>query len=207
MLVKICGLKHPENLREVVKCQPNLIGLIFYSGSERNVEPNLELIEALAQLKTKKVGVFVNETKENILKKAADYNLDYVQLHGSESPAFCKDLKKDIRVIKAFRIRNVEDLSMAEEYENCDFLLFDAKGPKPGGNGIQFDWTLLRSYNGRIPFLLSGGVHLSDIANIKKIDHPKLAGVDVNSGFELAPGIKNIELIEELMNEIRYEYV
>ena len=207
MIVKVCGIKNPENLIKVVDTKPNMIGLIFYKQSKRCVELNEEIVHKLSLIKTKKVGVFVDEEIEEIRKIIDRIGLDYAQVHGSENNEFREELSEFTKVIKAIRVKDSKDLIRAWKFKSCDFLLFDAKGVKPGGNGIRFNWSLLEEYKGETPFILSGGIRLSDLEIIKKINHPKMAGIDVNSGFEVEPGIKNIELIKELMDEIRREYI
>ncbi len=212
MKIKVCGMRESENLQSLIALEPDFIGFIFYDKSKRFVNdfPQVEI-----PLYIKKVGVFVNETTENILKTVSAYNLDYVQLHGDESPEFCFQLAKSqqvnngfmesfqLGVIKAFSVDESFDFSKTEQFEqSCDYFIFDTKGKDYGGNGVKFNWEILKNYNGKTPFLLSGGISKIDSAEIVKIKHKAFAGVDINSGFELEPGLKNIDDIKEFKQNL-----
>ncbi|SFS60045.1 phosphoribosylanthranilate isomerase [Lutibacter maritimus] len=212
MKIKVCGMRESENLQSLIALEPDFIGFIFYDKSKRFVNdfPQVEI-----PLYIKKVGVFVNETTENILKTVSAYNLDYVQLHGDESPEFCLQLAKSqqvnngfmesfqLGVIKAFSVDESFDFSKTVQFEqSCDYFIFDTKGKDYGGNGVKFNWEILKNYNGKTPFLLSGGISKIDSAEIVKIKHKAFAGVDINSGFELEPGLKNIDDIKEFKQNL-----
>jgi phosphoribosylanthranilate isomerase len=200
MIVKVCGLKESENITAVDGLSPDLVGFIFYDKSPRYVAT-----DSLPLTKAVRTGVFVNETAEKILEKAIQYRLQVLQLHGSETPetaAFLKD--KGYRLIKAFNIGDeMDSLQMQAFIPYCDYFLLDTKGQHAGGNGLKFNWELLNSYELETPFLLSGGIRPADAAEIKKIKHPAIAGVDLNSGFEIHPGFKNISLLKEFIHDIR----
>lgn len=205
MKIKVCGLKSPENIKALAELPVDMMGLIFYEKSPRCVE-NIDAgkINALA-LKIPKVGVFVNAFFEYILDKMEKFQLQIVQLHGNESPEFCSGLKnRNISVIKAFQIKTVEDLKTCRLYDGCcDYFLFDTPTPQYGGSGKKFDWELLSEYKGKTPFFLSGGIAPEDAVLIKQLNIPKLYAVDLNSKFELSPGIKDINKINSFLTVIK----
>ncbi|MFZ2431372.1 MAG: phosphoribosylanthranilate isomerase [Lutibacter sp.] len=196
MKIKVCGMRESENISELMTLKPDYVGFIFYDKSKRFVAdfPQIEIPST-----TKKVGVFVNETIEEIGEKVQKYDLDFVQLHGNETPEFCEKLaSKSIKIIKAFSVGENFDFSAIKPFEkHVSLFLFDTKGNNYGGNGIKFNWDLLQNYTGKTSFLLSGGISKNDAAEIKKFKHPAFLGIDINSGFELEPGLKNIKEIKE----------
>ena len=195
LLLKVCGMRDKNNISDLIEIQPDFIGLIFHEKSPRNVEIHTKT-SIPSDIGT--VGVFVNETEGFVLDKINEFDLKYIQLHGSESPHFCKNIKRlNRKVIKAFNIHPEFDFSETEEYTPyCDYFLFDAFGKNAGGNGITFDWNLLDNYKGDTPFFLSGGIDAEMAENLRTINHPMYKGVDVNSKFEIEPGLKNIEKIK-----------
>ncbi len=205
LLIKVCGMKFPENIKSVAALQPDLMGFIFYPKSPRYAEPlDVEMLQSLPT-SIKKVGVFVNEDLERILTLVFKYKFDGVQLHGTENKDICQKLKETgLIVIKAFPISDASNFKVTATYEGvCDYFLFDTKTEAYGGSGIKFDWTILDEYKGEMPFLLSGGISADDAETILKINHPKMSGIDLNSKFELKPGEKNIELLRSFLKEIR----
>lgn len=193
-------MKYPENILEVSTLLPDYLGFIFWEKSSRYFDLEIPKIPE----SIKKVGVFVNATLEEILLKIKKYNLNLVQLHGNESPEFCKELKKStIKIIKVFSVNDDFNFSALEPFEAvCDYFLFDTKGKLPGGNGITFNWQILKKYHSRKPFFLSGGIGLDDIKNIKNLNLPIYA-IDVNSKFEIEAGLKNIELLKSFKNNLQ----
>ena len=204
-------MRNAENIREVEALGIDMMGFIFYPKSSRYV---CERPTFLPQ-KCKRVGVFVNEDVENIKKIADDYALDFIQLHGHESTDFISSLRSlcgdSIAIIKAFNIATKEDLEKTAPYEGLvDYFLFDTKGPSVGGNGEKFDWSILDAYNGDTPFLLSGGIGPDDAERIlrstsgrsqgENYHHPKCIGIDLNSRFEIEPGIKDIIKLKMFLN-------
>lgn len=189
-------MRDKENISGLLALKPDYIGFIFYAQSRRFVVdfPQIEILST-----TKKVGVFVNETIEEIIEKANKHTLDFVQLHGDETSEYCEKLAlKNIKIIKAFSVDENFDFSVTKPFEKCvSLFLFDTKGNNYGGNGIKFNWELLQNYTGKTPFLLSGGISKNDSAEIMKFKHPAFLGIDINSGFELEPGLKNIKEIKE----------
>ncbi|WP_394773990.1 phosphoribosylanthranilate isomerase [Flavobacterium sp.] len=202
MKLKICGMKYPENIIEVGALLPDYMGFIFYEKSARYFNGTIpELIKTI-----KKVGVFVNESVENIIDKINEHNLQAVQLHGEESIEFCQELKnkidKKIEIIKVFSVGDDFDFEVLKPFEAvCDYFLFDTKGKLPGGNGTTFDWKILKNYKSDKPFFLSGGIGLEEIAAIKNLKLPVYA-IDVNSRFEIEPGLKNKNLLTNFKRKL-----
>jgi phosphoribosylanthranilate isomerase len=205
MKLKVCGLKNRENIIEVLACEPDFIGFIFYEKSPRYISEELEPSFIQTITTSKKVGVFVNESEIKMLDIASRYGLDYLQLHGNETAEFCKELQKSIPIIKAFQVDDDFDFSTLKEYEDgCTYFLFDAKSTQYGGSGETFNWKKLTEYNLQKPFFLSGGVGLDNIEQVLllKSKYPNLYAVDVNSKFEIKPGIKDISKIKLVSNKI-----
>ena len=198
MKIKICGLKHPDNIKAVAALAPDYMGFICYAPSPRYAE---ELqAETLAALPATiyKTAVFVNENAETIAKLTDTYNFDAIQLHGNEDPEFCDSLRSKAIIIKAFGLDKNFDFEQLIEFEdNVDYFLFDTKTAQHGGSGKAFDWSLLDKYSLNIPFFLSGGLSLDNLQEIKLIKHPQFYGVDLNSRFEIEPGLKDIEKLKQ----------
>lgn len=203
--IKICGMKYPENILEVGALLPDYMGFIFWEKSARYFDGEMPNLPKSIQ----KVGVFVNASLNEILDKVKKYDLQAIQLHGQESVEFCKDLKKNapklIDVIKVFSILDTFDFGGLKPFENvCDYFLFDTKGKLPGGNGTTFDWKVLENYPSTKPFFLSGGIGMEEIEEVKEILKTNLPiyAIDINSKFEIEPGLKNIERLKDLKIEI-----
>lgn len=207
MKLKICGMKYPDNILDVGSLLPDYMGFIFWEKSARYFEAT---IPTLPQ-SIKKVGVFVNAGQEEIVSKINQYDLQAVQLHGHESVAFCQELQntlvKSIEIIKVFSVDATFDFDQLQAFETvCDYFLFDTKGKLPGGNGTTFDWRVLENYSSQKPFFLSGGIglHESDWVNeILTTDLPIFA-IDVNSKFEIEPGLKNTKLLASFKQNINF---
>lgn len=197
MKLKVCGMRSPENIMALSQLAPDYMGFIFWEHSKRFVKaPTPDLPNSI-----KKTGVFVHASSSFIKDIAMQHQLQALQLHGDESPDFCQKLKATgLEIIKAFAVGTDFDFSVLEAYESvCDYFLFDTKGELPGGNGSRFDWTLLRGYPTTKPFFLSGGIGPKDqgaIASIISLNLP-LYAIDINSKFEIEPGLKNIEVIKQ----------
>lgn len=206
MLIKVCGMKHPENMHNVAAAEPDMLGFIFYDGTPRYMADHLTP-DDLKTLSPKiiKTGVFVNESVDKILRTVEHYGLNAVQLHGDESPELCKIISHTgFPVFKAFRISDDFSFESTEAYAlSCRFFIFDAFGKKYGGNGTQFNWEKLKTYDGQTPFLLSGGIEPGDAENLKRVKHPHLAGFDINSKFESEPGLKDIEAVKSFITTLR----
>jgi len=202
MKLKVCGMKH--NTAEVAKLQPDYLGFIFYDKSSRDFD---DVIPVLPNT-IKKVGVFVDENVEVIVDKIEKHKLDVLQLHGHESPEICRLLKSTNKeIIKVFSIKDEFDFSVLNEYEDvCDYFLFDTKGKLPGGNGYTFNWDVLKNYPSTKPYFLSGGIGWYETEKIKAFKESSASkycyAIDVNSKFEIAPGLKNIEELEKFKKQI-----
>ena len=200
MNIKVCGITEMKQLQQLDGLDIDFAGLIFYKDSPRYVGDKLPKKEVKkADFDLKKVGVFVNPEMIDVLDAIDDYGLEVVQLHGDESPEMCDDLSNEVEVIKAFRITgkvNIDEL-VAPYDAICDYYLFDTGGLKEsfGGSGQQFDWSILNKAKIEKPFFLSGGITVEDAARVKAFKHPDLFGVDINSRFEIAPGVKDMKLI------------
>ncbi len=205
--LKICGMKYPDNILEVGSLLPDYMGFIFWEQSARYFDGQLPDLPQ----STKKTGVFVNASQEEIGSKVTQYDLQAVQLHGQESVAFCKELKEHfgnaIEIIKVFSVDSAFDFDQLKPFETvCDYFLFDTKGKLPGGNGTTFDWKILENYSSKKPFFLSGGIGLDEIDLVKQIlktDLPLFA-IDLNSKFEIEPGLKNTKLLSSFKQKINF---
>ena len=196
-------MKFTGNREEVEKLPVDLLGYIFYPPSKRYVGENPQ--EGLFNSGKPKVGVFVDENAFEILGLAKNLGFEWVQLHGKENPKTCMLLKNQgLKIIKAFSVDESVQFHKTKPFERIvDYFLFDTKSNLPGGSGKKFDWKILNTYKGNTPFLLSGGIKPEDAEEIKKIDHLQLAGVDLNSGFEDEPGLKNIEKLTTFIEELK----
>ncbi|WP_138433160.1 phosphoribosylanthranilate isomerase [Winogradskyella algicola] len=226
MKIKICGMKY--NTAEVAALQPDYLGFIFYDKSPRNFEGVIpDLPKSI-----KKVGVFVDETIDVIIQKIKKFGLDAIQLHGNESPDYCKILKRHyekrsdevissketdcqaltksvrtrndrpIEIIKVFSIKDKFDFSQLQPYEDVvDYFLFDTKGKLPGGNGYTFNWDVLKAYPSTKPYFLSGGIGLEEMDKVlsfmRRQESKYCYAIDINSKFEIKPGLKAFEELEE----------
>ena len=191
-------MRDAQNIREVESISIDLMGFIFWPKSSRYVSERPAYLP-----KCKRVGVFVNEDIERVKHTANDYALNLIQLHGNESPDYVKQLR-EWEIIKAFNIASADDLKQTRAYEGlANYFLFDTKGRSVGGNGEKFDWSVLDSYHGDTPFLLSGGIGPEDAALLNHWQHPQCIGFDINSRFEQVPGIKDINKIRTFINTIR----
>jgi phosphoribosylanthranilate isomerase len=205
MKLKICGMKYPDNILEVGSLLPDYMGFIFWEKSARyfdGIMPDLPK-------SIKKVGVFVNENIPVIKEKIAKYDLQAIQLHGKESVEFCLELKNkidhSIEIFKVFSADENFDFSILKAYEPvCDYFLFDTKGKLPGGNGTTFDWRILENYPSPKPFFLSGGIGIEELDSINEISKTNLPiyAIDVNSKFEIEPGLKNIQLCTDAIYRV-----
>jgi len=200
-LVKVCGMGQAENVSAISELPLDLMGFIFYDKSPRRVDETI--FKYIDDSPFKKVGVFVNEALEVVLEKAKAYQLDLIQLHGFESPDYCQEVRKQLPVIKAIGISQVQDFELCMHYYSAvDYFLFDTKSKQYGGTGQQFNWDVLQAYKGTVPFLLAGGITVKDVSTLKQINHPQLIGFDINSGFELEPGLKNVSLVNQFIADI-----
>lgn len=209
--LKVCGMKYKDNIEEVAALRPDYLGFIFYENSARNFDSIIpQLPEAI-----KKVGVFVDAELDAVIEKIKTHNLQAVQLHGDESPEYCIELKNHyedrtdnkLEIIKVFSIKNEFNFDVLKSYEGvCHYFLFDTKGKLPGGNGYTFDWNVLNNYPSTKPFFLSGGIGLEEAEKLKQFQQSKASkycyAIDLNSKFEIEPGLKNIEKLKEFKDSI-----
>lgn len=205
MLIKICGMRDAKNIRAVEQLGVDWMGFIFYPGSSRYVGEKLSYTPD----KVKRVGVFVDELHERIREIASKNRLQIIQLHGSESPETCRFIRDaGFTVVKAFGMESDKPFpaSLVEQYSgSCDYFIFDTRTPQHGGSGKKFRWEQLSTYRGETPFLLSGGIGPDDAAAIREFSHPQFIGIDLNSGFETAPAIKECTRLQNFIKTIRYE--
>lgn len=234
MIIKVCGMREADNIRKVSELEIDMMGFIFYSKSPRYVQmissragiiPDYSE-ERLKQSMCKEepeqksakrplhVGVFVNDMPQNIITRVFNYRLDYIQLHGDEPRETCEnlrrtldpDIRKGIKIMKAISIDKSADLEKCNDYLGVvDMFLFDTKCKTLGGSGRQFNWDILQQYDLDIPFLLSGGIGPGDAEQVKAFRHPQFAGIDLNSCFEIEPGVKDVEKLQDFIREIRDE--
>lgn len=206
-LIKVCGMRDPENIREAEKLAIDLMGFIFWHKSSRNVSEKPSYLPT----RQKRVGVFVDADIKEVTEKAKEYALDLIQLHGKETPDYIQRLRslcpqrgdRAIAIIKALNIADTEDLAQTAQYEGIvDYFLFDTKSKLVGGNGTQFDWSVLHAYQGDTPFILSGGIGPDDAEKVKNFQHPMCAGIDLNSRFETAPALKDIQLLNHFIGRL-----
>ena len=195
-------MKFTENREQIEKLPVDWLGFIFYPPSKRFAGelPETGLFDSEKQ----KVGVFVDESIYEIMGLAKNLNFEYVQLHGKENPKTCRILKKQgLKIIKAFNVDEKFKFEKTQTYHGiADYFLFDTKTKLHGGSGKKFNWKILGDYTGQTPFLLSGGIKPEDAETIKKLEHQQLAGVDLNSGFEDEPGVKNVEKLKNFITEL-----
>ena len=203
MMIKVCGMREPENIRAVEALGIDLMGFIFWPPSSRYVSE----VPSYLPRNCRRAGVFVDAALEDILAAEKAFYLDVIQLHGHETPEAVMALKEHlpaVRIVKGLAVMGPEDLAQTAAYEEvCDAFLFDTKGKLPGGNGRQFDWDVLRHYQGRLPFLLSGGIGPGDEPRIRAFDVPGCLGIDLNSRFETAPGRKDVEALKTFIETVR----
>ena len=198
-------MKYSENTMEVALLQPDYLGFIFYEKSPRHFENSIPNLDK----SIKKVGVFVNPTFSAIEEKVKQYQLDLVQLHGNESPEFCSSVEaKLVKVIKAFSIDDQFDFQELGHYQNsCSYFLFDTKGKHYGGNGKVFNWAVLKNYELEKPYFLSGGIGIENASELKEFLKEPYAknciSIDLNSRFEIEPGLKNTATLKELIQIIK----
>ncbi|HOY49614.1 MAG TPA: phosphoribosylanthranilate isomerase [Chryseolinea sp.] len=201
--LKICGMRDANNIMEVASLKPDYFGFIFYPKSPRFVADDFILPVKLSP-DILRVGVFVNETSSAIIEKAKTYPLDYIQLHGSETPEQCQALRQlGLGIIKVFSVGDDFDFEITKPYKSvADYFLFDTKGKHHGGNASTFNWDLLKQYDQDIPFFLSGGLSPENMNEVAKLDGMNIHALDVNSGVEASPGVKDISKLKQLINHI-----
>lgn len=216
-------MRDARNIREVSQLGVDMIGMIFYPKSPRYVEmqsshagiiPDYakEDISIESSKTPARVGVFVDDMVQNIVTRVVNYHLDYVQLHGNEPREMCEnlrstldpDIRPGIKIIKAISVSDASDIQKYKEYVGAvDLFLFDTKCKTMGGSGQQFDWQVLEQYDGEVPFLLSGGIGPEDASRLHAFHHPKCIGIDLNSRFEIEPGVKDVEKLKGFFLKVK----
>ncbi|MEZ4794117.1 MAG: phosphoribosylanthranilate isomerase [Flavobacteriaceae bacterium] len=197
-------MKH--NVAEIVALQPDYLGFIFHKKSPRHFEGALPVVAK----PIKKVGVFVDASPEFVASKVIIYGLDVIQLHGGESPEYMENLRAHLgqtkEIWKVFSVGNDFDFHKLKPYEQlANKFLFDTLGKERGGNGVPFNWDLLVSYPYKKPFILSGGISLKVIPKLKQWIQSSglpIHAIDVNSQFEIEPGLKNTQTLKQLIDEL-----
>ena len=206
-------MREPENLEQLCSIGPDYVGYIFYQKSKRfvGVNPDPALFK-IPPAEILKVGVFVNEEMDQLTRMVEGHHLDLVQLHGNESPAYCRKLMGlGIRIIKAISLGGEapgsklkpRDAAIGDYREVVHTLLYDTPGQGWGGSGQKFDWSLLNEQHVTLPYILSGGIGPEDARAIRELKQKNLRGIDLNSRFELSPGVKDIESLEKFFIELR----
>lgn len=205
--LKVCGMRDGRNIMEVAEAHPHFMGFIFYAGSPRYVGEDFK-IPSNFPVTTKRVGVFVNETTERIIRSIQDFKLDFIQLHGNESAQQCGELKNyPVGIIKVFSVDDDMDFEITKQYQDVvDFFLFDTKGKFYGGNARAFNWDVLTRYDQKIPFFLSGGITPDNVSDIQKISGLNVYAIDVNSGVEIQPAMKDVKKIKAIKSMLNSKY-
>lgn len=208
LIRKVCGMREADNIREVEQLPIDWMGFIFWESSKRYVAER----PAYLPERVKRIGVFVDASPAFICGKQREYGLHGIQLHGSESPEFCNSLRETFAqldtpaplLIKAFSIGSESDFRRITTYDGCcDYFLFDTPCQTRGGSGKRFDWSLLNGYWDDTPFLLSGGIGPDSVEALHFLHHPRWYGIDVNSRFESAPGVKDPGMLSAFFDQIR----
>ncbi|MGE4586598.1 MAG: phosphoribosylanthranilate isomerase [Mangrovibacterium sp.] len=206
--IKICGMRHPENIAAVAVLRPDYLGFIFHPGSSRYVgaKPPLELFSSLPDT-IGRIGVFVDEDPHQLRALCRQYGFFAAQLHGRETPAQCRLIRENgLQVIKAFALDEQFDFRQLEAYaETVNYFLFDTRGSLPGGTGRKFNWQLLERYRLAVPFFLSGGIGPADAPALLALQHPQFYAADVNSSFEQAPALKNVCRLKPFIRALRHK--
>lgn len=211
-------MRDADNIRDISALGVDMIGLIFYPPSPRYVQQfssGAGIIPDYAPDMGKtplRVGVFVDDMPQNIVTRVYNYKLDYIQLYGNEPRETLEnlratidpDIKPKIKIIKAISVSSAEDIKKYKEYVGAaDLFLFDTKCKTVGGSGEQFDWQVLEQYDGKTPFLLSGGIGPDDAERVKSFHHPQCIGIDLNSKFEIEPALKDVEKLKDFLEKLR----
>jgi phosphoribosylanthranilate isomerase len=204
MQIKVCGMTNNRNIREIALLLPEYMGFIFHKSSPRDVTGTIGQLQlSVIPPSVKKVAVTVDKPLEDVKSIIKNHGFDAIQLHGDEQPDYCRELMNECIVIKAFRIGEKLPDQLEDYIDSCHMFLFDAKGKYHGGNGIKFNHDILKGYHYDKPYILSGGIGDNDLPYLKNIDLMGIAGVDLNSRFELSPGYKSFSPLKEFINKLR----
>ena len=208
MRVKVCGITQQEQLEMLPEVGATFAGLIFYPKSPRYVLRNMTTGQLKKENNINKVGVFVNASSEEVLHMVDECRLHMVQLHGDETPRFCEKIADYISVVKAFRISESDNIGwrIQEYMEVCDMFMFDTEGAGYGGTGKKFNWGKLENVTVGKPYFLSGGIEPADVDKLKEFEiKPEAKGlfaIDINSKFEIMPGVKDMNLIKKFIQQL-----
>ena len=212
MRIKVCGMTLPEQVMALDAMGVDFAGFIFYPKSPRFVG-NKITAEKMRKIKghIAKVGVFVNEPYDDMMRTVEEYRLDMVQLHGDETPFFCEKVANYVTVVKAFRLSDNDpiDWIVRPYHDSTDMYMFDTMGAGYGGTGKKFDWNELKAASIDKLYFLSGGIEPGDEENIKAfMDEPvaqKLFSIDINSKFEIAPGVKDVKKVKQFVEQLKVQ--
>lgn len=210
MRIKVCGMTLPEQVNALAEMGADLAGFIFYPKSPRYVGGKVSP-EKMRKIggSIAKVGVFVNTPYEELLKTVDEYRLDMVQLHGDETPRFCEQVANYVTVIKAFRLSDDDPIEWMVRpfHDSSDMYMFDTLGSGYGGTGKKFDWNILKGSVIDKLFFLSGGIQPGDEELLKEFSHDpiarKLFSLDINSKFEISPGVKDMEKVRSFIENMK----
>jgi phosphoribosylanthranilate isomerase len=206
MEIKVCGITTMEQLLQLENSGADYAGFIFYPRSKRYVSNHFEKdLEKIRKTQIKKVGVFVDQNYETIVKAIEDYGLHAIQLHGDETDEFCLELMGKVKVIKVFRLAESDNIDalIAPFMEACHYFLFDTDTEGYGGSGKKFNWELIQHASIKKPFFLSGGIGAGDIESIMSFHNPYLFAIDVNSRFETEPGVKDMQMVDSFIKTMK----
>lgn len=208
MRVKVCGMMQPEQVAELEGIGATFAGFIFYPKSPRYIFKQMSLLQLKKIKNINKVGVFVNAPVEEVLHMVDECGLHMVQLHGDESPRYCERISDYISVVKAFRLSENDSIEwMIKPYMDvCDMFMFDTMGAGYGGTGKKFDWNQLKNVTIGKPYFLSGGIQPDDVEKLKEFakepSSKALFAVDINSKFEVSPGVKDMQKVKTFIKEL-----
>ena len=230
-LISVCGVRDGENIRELLATDIDMLGFVFCSDSpqvvkmipsnsgiipdysrDRYLQQRGQEINDVEARRVKRLGIFADDMPQNIITRIYNYNLDDVQLDGAESPVMIDNLRRSvdpdirvgIKIIKTISVASADDLEQCKAYEgHADLLRFTAKCEDNDSEENKFDWSLLNAYEGKLPFLLSGNIGLEDAERVRTFQHPMCIGIEVNSRFETAPGMKDVNLLKRFIAEVR----
>lgn len=204
MIVKVCGMREPENIRAVERCGADWMGFILYPRSPRFVDS----VPDYMPQSCKRVGVVVDMQTDDVVMAQQRFGFDIIQLHGHETPDYCQHLRQalpdGVLLMKMIAVSGADDIVRTAEYEPfVDYFLFETKTPQLGGSGTKFDWNLLNCYQGTRPFLITGGIGPDDDEELWRFSHERFAGIDINSRFETAPAMKDVRSINDFIQRIK----
>jgi len=200
--IKICGITNKIDAVNAAKLGVDMLGFVFYKKSKRyvNAATAEDVINELPP-RIGKAGIFVDEAKEDVIKIAEDAGLDMLQFHGEETPEYCGYFKNRFKVIKAFRLKDRNDLKVINDYDANFYLLDTYKTDSIGGTGETFDWKILKDFEILRPVILSGGLTPANVSAAIKEIAPY--AVDVSTGVEASPGKKDLTLMKKFVENVR----